>query len=185
MKLLLTAAILLVLLASFGCSRPKPQQDAVEQTTFCDDSSPDRALKPVALPPVVLTRVMNTTEGREARALAKSKGADTDPAKILKGQRVQLSASGGPFFVVMGSHSITGSDHAWFWLVRHDHTNDSEKARIVLFAGGTCLGLDANKTHAYRDIIMTWSSPSETITNTYVFNGREYKIRKTSSHPNR
>ncbi len=178
---------ILILLASLSCSRPKPQQDAPEQTTFCDDTSSDHALKPVALPPIVLTRAMNTSEGREARALAVSKnqGAPTDLVQVFKGQPARISDSAGSFFVVMAARSFTGSDHAWFWLVRHDHSNDGEKARILLFAGGTCLSLNPNQTLGYRDVLMTWSSPSETITNTYVFNGREYKIRKTSSHPNR
>lgn len=185
MKLLTNTFLLFALLASISCSRPKPQQNAPEQTTFCDDSSRVRGLKPTALPPVVLTKVMNTAEGREAQTLAKSKGTQTDPAQLFKGQQVSLSDSGGAYFVVMASHSITGSDHAWFWMVRHDHPKEIDRARIVLFAGGTCLSLDANKTSGYRDVVMTWPSSAETITNTYVFNGTEYKIRKTSSHPNR
>jgi hypothetical protein len=46
----------------------------------------------------------------------------------------------------------------------------------VLFAGGNSLELMKARVNGYRDIKSVWSSPSETGTKIYRFNGVRYKL---------
>ena len=76
---------------------------------------------------------------------------------------------------------MSGADNTWFWIVRQD----GQRASILLFAGANCLDLDSRKTLGYRDVVMTWASRAEIITVRYAYNGKEYKLLRTSSRPNK
>jgi hypothetical protein len=175
------AITLTILLTSIICLGQKPKHAVAEQTSFCEDGADDLELKPVALPRLVLATVMNTKEGRDAqRELSQSEGTERDPTRLLKGKEIRLSDSGNRFFLVMGTYPMSGADNTWFWIVRQN----GHKASILLFTGGNCLDLSAKTTLGYRNVITTWSSPSETETTTYVYDGKGYKVLRKRSHPN-
>ena len=172
--------ILTFFLASHMAAGESKDKTAREQTSFCEEGAPDDlALKLVPLPKVVLTSVMNTKEGREAREDARKKGRELDPEKILMGAKVHLTDSPEVFFFVMGSYPMSGADNTWFWIVRQS----GKSATILLWAGGNCLDVESTRTLGYRDIVTTWSSASTTETNTYRYNGKSYKLRRRKSGP--
>lgn len=166
----------LIVLLSTTCLAQKPTDAAPEQRSFCDDGPDDLSIKPVDLPSSVLTVVMNTEQGRDAKKWA----THVHPIEMLKGTQIHPSDSGGSFFLVVGSGAMSGADNTWFWIVRQN----GQKASMLLFAGGNCLDLGTKKTLGYRNVVTTWSSPSETVTTTYAYNGKEYKMLRKRSHPN-
>jgi hypothetical protein len=152
-----------------------------EQSSFCEGEAPDNLqLQTTVLPRKVVAKVMDTVQGRDAKELADNEGKELDPTKILKGMKIKLSDSRGSFFIVMGSYPMSGADNTWFWIVR----DEGQKTDILLFAGGNCLDLSTKETLGYRDVVTTWSSPSETTTTTYAYDGEEYQAQRRSSRPN-
>jgi|SRR5579872_5167261 len=155
---------------------------AHEQTSFCGDDAPDDLkMKSDPLPPMVIAAVMNTREGKEARGDARSHGEELVPEEILKGTKVHIANTHALFYLVIGSSYMSGADNTWFWIVRQAHKN----AQVLLFTGGNCLDISGKKSFHYRNIVMTWSSSNDTLTEIYHYNGRLYKRWKSKSVPNR
>lgn len=178
LRYIIAFALLFASVFSFG---QKAKHASVKQTSFCEDAPDDDSrLKPTILPRSVVAELMNTEQGKDANELAENEGTHLDPAKVLRGTKIHLSDSGGPFYLVMGSHPMSGADNTWFWLVR----DDSKRANVLLFAGGNCLDIGTKSTLGYRNITTFWSSPSETITTTYVYDGRRYRLLRKRSRPN-
>lgn len=149
----------------------------VEQSSFCEDQPLD---KPVPVPRGVATLLMSSPAAKEVF----DKGSDSelaDPAKLFKGSELHLSGSKEVDLVAIGSAPMSGADNGWFWVIGSVRKNP----KILLWAGGNCLTLLHSKSFGYKDIQTVWSSPQETITTLYKFDGKQYKqSRKTSKANN-
>lgn len=157
------------------------QRTDQEQTSFCPDSPSDDLRKPTPLPTVVVTALMETKEGREARRLARNEGKRLNPSHLFRGMKVRLSDSPDVFFLVIGDSPMSGADNTWFWVVRQSDRG----ASILLWAGANCLNIKKSSTHGFRDIETEWSSASQTIAETYVYDGKAYRLQQRKSQPAR
>lgn len=172
-------AVLGLVLASFDIQLAKAEstnQTSERETWFCEYDRPGNLpLKP--LPNEVLRAVMDTKEGKEAQQSATAEAKKLAPEELLEGTQVHLTASRELFFAVMGSYPLSGADNTWFWLVR----KSGKSASILLFAGASCLTFSQRKTLGYADVVTTWSSAAVTVTQTYRYDGRSYKLWRTKS----
>jgi hypothetical protein len=143
-------------------------ESAREQTAF---SEADPIQHPVPLPPQVLKLLLQRPEVKGNMVFA-SDSERAQPAQLFTASATHLGALGGRDFVVTGHGAMTGADNDWFWVVRSAYKNPN----VVLFAGGNSLELMKARVNGYRDIKSVWSSPSETGTKIYRFNGVRYKL---------
>jgi hypothetical protein len=94
------------------------------------------------------------------------------PAQLFTASETHLGVLGEKDLVVAGHGAMSGADNDWFWVVRSAYKNP----KVVLFAGGYSLELMKARAKGYRDIKSVWSSPSETGTKIYQFDGIRYKL---------
>jgi hypothetical protein len=151
-----------------------------EQASFCEAGSlPEDVIQPVALPQPVVDSVMKSREAKQAIAGATQRNVRLDPAKLLRGTHVRLSATPTHFYIVEGQGELSGGDNAWFWIVRES----GQTASVVLFTGANCLRIAKTTSFGYRDIIADWSSAAESTSNTYSSDGTLYKLRRSRRRP--
>jgi hypothetical protein len=157
-------------------------QTPKEQTSFCEAGAPDELLLvPTPIPQTVITAVMNSNEGKQAKADAVAKHTELNPVKLLKGTTVHLSNSPSRFFIVMGAEMpLSGVDNTWFWIVQESGQNDT----VLLWAGANCLHIKSTRTHGFRDLVAKWSSAAASRTETYKFDGKSYRLHRTRWHNN-
>jgi len=151
-------------------------QVRVEQKSFCEDSKPLSTLRAGSIPRGVMDAVMNTPEGKQARADAQEQKTKLSPENLLRGLNINLSPTSRGVFLVMGSYPLSAADGAWFWIVRQDRTRDS----VLLWASGNCLDLKQSSSHGYRDIEVRWASSGSARTDFFRYGGTIY--RRVYSH---
>jgi hypothetical protein len=150
---------------------------AREQTVFDENNSIQR---PVPLSPSALKALLQRKEIRDnLRGLADSDRNNL--AQFFSAAEVHLSEADQIDLVVMGKPPMSGADNTWFWVIR----SARKDPLAVLFAGGYSLELLASRTNRYCDIRATWSSPQETSTRIYKFDGTRYKLWKENWQKNR
>jgi len=136
---------------------------------------------PVPLAPEVLKVLLETDAAKEGLAYATA-AQRANPAQLFRAAQVHLSQADEVNLVVIGICPMCGADNAWFWVIG----SATKNPRIILVAGGKELQLLDSSSKGYRDIQSVWSSPSETDTSLYHFNGVQYELRKrksTRNHP--
>jgi hypothetical protein len=175
------AILLTLLLASVAtaCIRCNAQAHK-EQTSFCEAGS-ETELIPTPMPQTVITAVMNSDEGKQAKADVAARHIELDPVKLLKGTTVHLSNSSSRFFIVVGDSPLSGADNTWFWIVQESGQN----ATVLLWAGANCLRIKSTRTLGFRDVVAEWSSASEMRTEIYKFDGKSYRLHRTNWHSNK
>ena len=141
---------------------------AHEQTAF---SQADPILHPVPLPPQVLKLLLQRSEVKANMVFA-SDSERAQPAQLFTASETHLGVLSKEDLVVAGHGAMSGADNDWFWVVRSAY----KSPKVVLFAGGYSLEFMKAKTNGYRDIRSVWSSPSETETKIYKFDGIRYKL---------
>lgn len=147
-----------------------------EQKTFSEERPFERS---VPVPPATLKALLATREAKEALELAN--GAQRKhPAQLFRATEISLGRAGDQALIVGGIRPMSGADNDWFWVVLSPVKNP----RVVLFEGAYALEIQDSRTDGYRDIRSVWSSPSETISKSYRFNGRRYTLRKKTIKPN-
>ena len=151
-------------------------QSAQKQTIFCEDGAPDAfAFKAESFPKAVVDAVMNTNEGKQARADANETGKELNVEKALRATRVRISEDDAAAFLVMGSYPLAAADAGWFWIVREDGT----KTSVLLWMAGNCVVLKRSSTHGYVDIEVRWASAGSTRTESYHYDGKAYQLAQS------
>jgi len=170
-SLLAGALLLFLVLAPSG----RPNQPG-EQNSF-SEAGPLQS--PVPLSAHVLQALLATDAAKEGLAYA-SPAQRANPAQLFRAAEVHLQP-GEADLVVIGVCPMCGADTAWFWII----TSASQNPKVVLAAGGNSLEVLGSSTKGYRDIQSVWSSPSQTDTLLYHFNGAQYELhkRKTTKIP--
>jgi hypothetical protein len=175
MKIQTGSVILCLLCIQFGLQQSIAQR-AQKQTTFCEDGAPDDvAFKAESLPKAVIDAVMNSDEGKQARADADQSGKELNPEKVLRATKFPLSSDSATVFLVMGSYPLSAADASWFWIVRED----GAKASVLLWMAGNCVELKPSRTHGYRDIEVLWASAGSKRTETYRYDGKAYQLARS------
>lgn len=150
-----------------------------QQTSLCGEGSPDEDLiKPIPLPPSVVSILMNTAEGKAANEWAENEHKHLDTSTLFTGTKIRLSHSAEVIYLVRGSAPMSGADNTWFWIVRHSR----RETAILLWAGANCLDIKREYTSGYRDVETAWSSASETVGTVYKYDGKSYKQARRHSH---
>jgi len=149
-------------------------QNTQSKATFCEDGGPDTfAIRPDTLPKAVIDAVMNTSEGKQARADADARGTELHPEQALRAASIRLSRDDAAVFLVMGSSfPLAAADASWFWVVREDRTAGS----VLLWMAGNCVELKPSSTHGYRDIEVQWASAGSERTDIYHYDGNAYRL---------
>ncbi len=167
--IVLVLAIFAAQFANVECAA----QSSNEQTTFCEGGVPDGSgLKPAPIPKEVIDAVMRSEGGKEARAFPS--GTALNPEKLLRGTPLQLSNDGTTAFLLMGSIPLSGVDNTWFWIVRES----GYKASVLLWVGANCVKMMPTNTNGYRDVVSVWSSAADTLTETYKYDGKIYRLAR-------
>lgn len=149
---------------------------AREQSIF-NENNP--ILRPVSLPPGALKALLQRKEVRDnLREMADPDRNNV--AQFFTAAEAHLGDGNQTDLVVVGKFPMSGADNTWFWVIRSARKEPS----AVLFAGGYTLELLASRTKGYRDVRCTWSSPQETSTKVYKFDGTSYKLWKENWRKN-
>ena len=149
-----------------------------EQTPFTEND--ERFQQSFCVPPDVVKLLLRTKEVKSALQFVNDRARENG-ANLFRGVTVHLSASDEDDLLVVGNAPITGADNGWFWLVRSIHGH----SQIVLFAGANSLELLGSRTHGLRDVRSRWSSPAETRTSVYRFDGERFALSKEQWTENR
>ncbi|HVG92555.1 MAG TPA: hypothetical protein VNB54_13765 [Alphaproteobacteria bacterium] len=162
----------MIAIAVHGQSAPS----AREQTVFDENTSIQH---PVPLPRDALKALLGRKEVRDN--LQEMAAQDRkNVAEFFTASEVHLVAANHTDLVVMGKCPMSGADNTWFWVIR----SARKHPLVALFAGGYSLELLTRRTKGYRDVRCTWSSPQETSTKMYSFDGSRYKLRKETWRKN-
>jgi hypothetical protein len=124
---------------------------------------------------------MNSEQAREAIADSKTKGMKLDPEKVLQGRTVRLSGDGVATFLLMGSYPLAGADNTWFWIVRRS----GQAASVVLWVAGNCVNIKRTSSLGYRDIEANWFSAGTTISETFRYDGKTYRLARKETRSRR
>jgi hypothetical protein len=175
-----SASLTLVLAFAASCAAmgQSSSRQTTDQTSFCEDALDNTARKPVHLPAVIVTAIMNTKEGKNALEFSRAENTELVPERLLTGTTVKLTDSRELIFVVVGSSPLSGTDNTWFWVVRQS----DKHAGVLLFVGANCLNISRTRTLGYRDIVSTWASAGVAVTLTFSYVGKSYKLRRRRSH---
>jgi hypothetical protein len=149
---------------------PAARMPLAEQTSFTEDGP---LQSPVAISTDVLKALLETEAARQGLGLASKEQRD-HPEQLFRAAQVHLSDSGDADLVVIGVCPMCGADNGWFWVVR----SAAKSPKVVLIAGGKTLEVLNSSSKGYHDIQSVWSSPAETDTTIYRFNGLRYELRK-------
>jgi hypothetical protein len=171
------ATALVALAGLVLATRGQKAQPTSEQSSFAEDQP---LQNPVTVSPDVLRGLLETEEAKQGLEFANESQRD-HPAQLFRAAEVHLSRQDGVDLVVVGVCPMCGADNGWFWVVR----SARKDPEVVLFAGGNSVELMTGRTNGYRDIRSTWSSPSETHTTIYHFDGKRYKVWKEKWTENR
>lgn len=166
----LASAVAVVAMAWATPARETPR--VAEQTTFTNMPVQD----PVTPSAAVLRTILAAHPAREAFA-ALDDSQRANPGQLFQAGEVHLSQSGQMDLVVVGLGPMRGADTTWFWVV----ASADKEPQLVLFSGGDSLELLNSKSHGYKDIRTAWSSPTETETTIYNFDGSEYQMRRADN----
>ena len=174
-------AQLLLVIAALVCVPSIAHGQAPEQKLFTDCGIATFQHE-VSLSPEVLKVLLATPEASEAvdSALDSADPRRTHPASLFMGAEVHLSSADEVDLVVCGRPPLTGADNVWYWVVRSAQKNP----KVVLFATGDSLEELDSKTNGVRDVRSSWSSPNETLTVMYHFDGTEYKAGERHDQEN-
>lgn len=164
----------LVILLALGL--PGSATPPADQSSFSVDGP---LQNPEPLSPEVLKVLLATDAAKQGLGFA-SKSQRADPAQLFRAAEVHLSQPDQADLVVIGVCPMCGDDNAWFWIV----SSATKNPRVILVAGGNILQVLNSSSKGYRDIQSVWSSPSETDTTLYHFNGVQYELRKRKSTRN-
>jgi len=168
----LSAALVVLLLFGLpGLAAPPADQNSFSQEGILEN--------PVTLAPEVLKVLLETDAAKEGLAYAAA-AQRANPAQLFRAAQVHLSHADGADLVVIGVCPMCGADNAWFWVVG----SAAKNPKVILVAGGKELQVLESSSKGYRDIQSVWSSPSETDTTVYHFNGAQYELRKRKSTKN-
>jgi hypothetical protein len=170
---LVTFLILLLLGMPEWAAQPRGQ---TQQDSFSENGP---FQNPAPISEDVLKALLQTDAAKQGLDLA-NKSQKADPAQLFRAAEVHLNHAGQVDLVVVGVCPMCGADNAWFWIVG----SAAKNPRVILVAGGTELQLLNSTSKGYRDLQSVWSSPSETETTTYHFNGTRYELRKRKSTRN-
>jgi len=166
----LSAALsFLLIVGSLGGRVPQP----AEQTSFSEEGP---LQNPGTLSPDVLNLLLATDAAKEGLPYANA-SQRANPAQLFRAAEVHLSQPGQTDFVIIGVCPMCGADTAWFWIV----SSADHNPKVVLAAGGKTLEVLNSSSKGYRDIQSLWSSPAETVTLLYHFNGVQYELHKRKS----
>lgn len=147
-----------------------------QHTRFCEEGPAEVVINPVPLPSEVLNAVMRSKEGKLALGEARERHSKLEPATLLKGAPLQLSNSGDPFFILMGSGPLTGADNTWFWIVRQS----GHRTSVLLSLHANCVSIGPKKRQGYADVGTSWSSAAVSRTEIFRFNGKHYRLWRSS-----
>ena len=140
-----------------------------EQTSFFEERP---LLHPVPLSDRILKLLLATKEAQEGLDFANAQGKRYNPAQLFRAAEIHLHHSGQVDLVVIGICPMCGADNGWFWVIH----SAKEIPRVVLFANGNSLEVMGSRTNGYHDIRSVFSTPSETRTCNYRFDGKLYKF---------
>jgi hypothetical protein len=169
----LSATLLFLLLPGL----PGRATQSAEQSSFTEAGA---LQNPAALTPDVLKLLLDTDAAKEGLSFA-SAAQRANPAQLFRAAEVHLNQlSEQADLVVIGVCPLCGADTGWFWIV----TSAAHNPRVILAAGGKTLEVLSGSNKGYRDIQSVWSSPSQTDTILYRFNGAQYELHKRKSVKN-
>lgn len=167
-----SAALSVLLLLGLPSRATQP----TEQNSFSEDGP---LQNPATLSADVLKLLLATDAAKEGLGYADA-AQRSNPAQLFRAAEVHLTQPGQADLVVIGVCPMCGADTAWFWIV----SSASQHPKVILAAAGNILEVLGSTNKGYRDIQSTWSSPSETATFIYRFNGVQYELRKRKSTRN-
>ena len=153
----------------------KPAPSA-EQTYFEEGAE---LQNPETISPAALKVLLESKEGAAAQDDAEDE--HKDPSAYFRAASVHLSTPDQVDFVVGGVCPLCGADNGWFWIVRSGRQNP----KVILFANGNSIKILDTKSDGYRDIRSSWSSPQETLTTIYHYNGQRYQVWQKRRTQNR
>jgi hypothetical protein len=166
----------LALVAAVAVSRAQKPQPA-EQTYFEEGG---KLQNPEPLSPEALQALLAHQPSSALDEDAEDR-LEKDPDKFFHAAAVHLNSPEQVDAVALGVCPLCGADNGWFWVIR----SARKDPKVVLFANGNSIELLDTQTNGYRDIRSSWSSPNETQTDTYHYDGRRYKLWKHKTAPNR
>jgi len=164
----LTLALVVVLLLGLPGHGAPPDQNSFSVASPLQNPAP--------LAPEVLKVLLETDAAKAGLAYA-TPAQRADPEQLFRAAQVHLNHTDDVDLVVIGVCPMCGADNAWFWIVG----SAAKNPKVILVAGGNELQLLDSSTKGYRDVQSVWSSPSQTDTSLYHFNGVQYELRKRKS----
>lgn len=133
----------------------------------------ERFDRSVPIPKDVVKLLLRTAEAKYALGLATDR-EQRELEQSFLAVKVHLSESNETALLVLGVGPMHGADNAWFWIV----LSPSVRPKIALFATGESVELMNSRTRNHVDIRSRWSSPRDTCTRIYHFNGQRYRLWK-------
>lgn len=144
--------------------------DASLQVFTAGDERFDRS---VPISQDVVKLLLRTEEAKSVMDLASDQELK-ELGHSFRAVEIHLSESNEVALLVLGIGPMHGADNAWFWIV----LSPTVKPRVALFATGESVELMHSRTRDYADIRSRWSSPRDTCTRSYRFNGKSYRLWK-------
>jgi hypothetical protein len=166
---LISCALLLAFSAM--CIQSKPQNATPtpgEHTWFTES---ERFEHPVLMPPNVFEVLRRRKE--VAGTLDYVGGRQPKPSGF-EATTLHIGNSDDDL-LVRGIPPVSGADNVWYWLVLR---TQSESPKVVLWCAADSLEVMTTLTNGYKDIVCSWSSPSDTTEWKYHFNGNRYVLWK-------
>ena len=133
----------------------------------------DRFDRSVPISQDVVKLLLRTEEAKVALRVATDQEL-REPGKSFRAVEIHLSESNEVALLVLGVGPMHGADNAWFWIV----LSPGVRPRVALFATGESVELMDSRTRNHADIRSRWSSPRDTCTRIYHFNGQRYWLWK-------
>jgi hypothetical protein len=136
----------------------------------------------VPLPRDVLN-ILRKDEFVRKRSLKKGESVQHITASLFVAEEIDLNDDGKPDLAVKGSDEsgLSFADRGYFWIfqtVPHGH-------RLVLSVDGNGFSAMKTKTHGFHSIESGTTIPAFSETELYTYNGREYRLTRRRTRPNR
>lgn len=165
--------------AGFLTAQVQPTNADHDQPIFAEDD--ERFDNSVSIPQGVLRVLLGTEDAKEALEFANDRERK-NVSQLFRAAEIHLAQSHETALLVLGVPPMCGVDNAWFWIVLSPRI----RPKLVLFAGGNSVELMNTRSSGYADIRSRWSSPQETCTRVYRFNGRSYRLwkKRCTQNPN-
>jgi len=178
LRVSIALALALLWAGSLSGQTPMKTADASLQVFTAGDERFDR---PVPISQDVVKLLLRTKEAKGAMELASNQEL-RELGHSFRAVEVHLSESNQAAMLVLGIGPMHGADNAWFWIV----LSPAVKPAVALFATGESVELMHRRTRDYADVRTRWSSPRDTCTRIYRFDGNRYRLwkEKWTRNPN-